>query len=99
MKIPNVSTLVGLCYATMVATHTTMRGALMYLNEILPGNWREDEWPEHIEVSHEASRFKSRQVRAARELRQQVLGQPGRWHLVLALRLGRCHRAGHDRFG
>lgn len=32
----------------------------MYLNEILPGNWREDEWPEHIEVSHEASRFKSR---------------------------------------
>ena len=31
----------------------------MYLNEILPGNWREDEWPEHIEVSHEASRFKS----------------------------------------
>ena len=61
----------------------------MYLNEILPGNWREDEWPEHIEVSHES----------ARELRQQVLGQPGRWHLVLALRLGRCHRAGHDRFG
>lgn len=32
----------------------------MYLNEILPGNWREDEWPEHIEVSHESSRFKSR---------------------------------------
>lgn len=32
----------------------------MYLNEILPGKWREDEWPEHIEVSHEASRFKSR---------------------------------------
>lgn len=32
----------------------------MYLNEILPGNWREDKWPEHIEVSHEASRFKSR---------------------------------------
>ena len=32
----------------------------MYLNEILPGNWREDEWPEHIEVGHEASRFKSR---------------------------------------
>lgn len=31
----------------------------MYLNEILPGKWREDEWPEHIEVSHEASRFKS----------------------------------------
>ena len=27
----------------------------MYLNEILPGNWREDEWPEHIEVSHESS--------------------------------------------
>lgn len=25
----------------------------MYLNEILPGNWREDEWPEHIEVSHD----------------------------------------------
>lgn len=24
----------------------------MYLNEILPGNWREGEWPEHIEVSH-----------------------------------------------
>lgn len=23
----------------------------MYLNEILPGNWREDEWPEHIEVA------------------------------------------------
>lgn len=20
----------------------------MYLNEILPGNWREDKWPEHI---------------------------------------------------
>lgn len=32
----------------------------MYLNEILPGNWREDEWPEHIEVSHESSRFMSR---------------------------------------
>lgn len=32
----------------------------MYLDEILPGNWREDEWPEHIEVSHESSRFKSR---------------------------------------
>lgn len=32
----------------------------MYLNEILPGNWREGEWPEHIEVSHESSRFKSR---------------------------------------
>ena len=31
----------------------------MYLNEILPGNWREDEWPEHIEVSHDSSRFKS----------------------------------------
>lgn len=37
----------------------------MYLNEILPGKWREDEWPEHIEVSHEASRFKSR-TRASR---------------------------------
>lgn len=60
VKIPNISTLVGLWYATIVATHTTMRGALMYLNEILPGNWREDEWPEHIEVSHESSRFKSR---------------------------------------
>lgn len=32
----------------------------MYLSEILPGNWREGEWPEHIEVSHESSRFKSR---------------------------------------
>ena len=32
----------------------------MYLNEILPGNWREDEWPEHIEVSHESSRLKCR---------------------------------------
>lgn len=32
----------------------------MYLNEILPGNWREGEWPEHIEVSHESSRFMSR---------------------------------------
>lgn len=47
-------------HATIVATHTTMRGALMYLNEILPGNWREDEWPEHIEVSHESSRLKCR---------------------------------------
>lgn len=37
----------------------------MYLNEILPGKWREDEWPEHIEVSHEASRFKSRRCSAA----------------------------------
>ena len=60
MKIPNISTLVGLWYATIVATHTTMRGALMYLNEILPGNWREDDWPDHIEVSHESSRFKCR---------------------------------------
>lgn len=34
----------------------------MYLNEILPGNWREDEWPEHIEVSHEASRFRRYKV-------------------------------------
>ena len=32
----------------------------MYLNEILPGNLREDEWPEHIEVSHESSRLKCR---------------------------------------
>ena len=32
----------------------------MYLNEILPGNWREGEWPEHIEVSHESSRLKCR---------------------------------------
>ena len=32
----------------------------MYLTEILPGNWREDEWPEHIEVSHESSRLKCR---------------------------------------
>lgn len=32
----------------------------MYLSEILPSNWREGEWPEHIEVSHESSCFKSR---------------------------------------
>lgn len=38
----------------------------MYLNEILPGNWREDEWPEHIEVSHESSRFMSRSSTASR---------------------------------
>lgn len=27
-----------------------MRGTSMYLSEILPGNWREGEWPEHIEM-------------------------------------------------
>lgn len=40
-------------------THDHERGVDVS-EEILPGNWREDEWPEHIEVSHESSRFKSR---------------------------------------
>ena len=45
----------------------------MYLNEILPGNWREDEWPEHIEVSHESSRFMSRRyVRAIQVMRHKL---------------------------
>lgn len=32
----------------------------MYLNEVLATNWREDEWPDHIEVSHAESRFRTR---------------------------------------
>lgn len=72
----------------------------MYLNEILPGNWREDEWPEHIEVSHESSRFKSRRYVPRVNSANKSSANPvdGIWcsHCV---RLGGCHRAGHDRFG
>lgn len=71
----------------------------MYLNEILPGNWREDEWPEHIEVSHESSRFKSRRYVPRVNSANKSSANPVDGHLVFALRLGRCHRAGHDRFG
>ena len=72
----------------------------MYLNEILPGNWREDKWPEHIEVSHEASRFKSRRYVPRVNSANKSSANPVDGHLgARTADWAGVIGAGHDRFG